>query len=368
VRIAVSGGGTGGHTFPALAIIQELGRRDPALDLLFIGKRGNLEERVAAAETIPFRAVTCAPWHGTRMVARPVALACLAWGTLRATLTLLRFKPQVVVVTGGYVSLPTAIASAILRLPLVVHEQNRRPGLSNRIAGRFATVVALSYADSSGTFPAPRTTLTGMPVRAGLLTGMSKEQCLDLFSLESGKFTVFVFGGSQGARSLNAAILDVLARLDPDRFQVLISTGKTGYQEVSKWAETLPVRVCVKPFIEQMAEAYAAADLVVCRAGASTLAEIAFVGVPSILVPYPYAAEGHQEINAKAFQEVGASTIILDRELSGKTLANAILTIADDERVRDEMAAQAQSTSRPEAAEAIVDLIFGVVFGQSPQT
>jgi len=362
LKLLVSAGGTGGHLYPALSVLAELGRIDPAVEVLFVGRRGGIEREAAERTSTDYRAVTTAPWPTRLSFNFAVSAFRNAAGIAQSAGILLRFRPDVVFTTGGYVSLPVALAAGLMRRKLVIHEQNRMPGRATRLAARFATRIALGTEELPPGFPETRTVYVGTPVRADLLERRpSTESARTKFGLDPVKFTVLVLGGSQGASSINRATSDTFNRLDPITFQILISTGTSDFDEVARLCRGSEVQAEVRPFIDDMNSAYAAADLVVCRSGASTLAEIAAVGLPSVLVPYPYAAGGHQQENAERFVQAGASRMILDRDLTGDTLATAISEIERDTDGRTAMANAARKLARPDAARTIARLLIDVV-------
>jgi len=359
MKLVVSAGGTGGHLFPATSVLDEVKRLEPTVEVLFVGRRSGIERAAAQRALIPYRAVTTAPWPTRPSPAAVTSAVRNLTGIVQSLRMLRRFRPDVVFTTGGYVSLPTAIAAGLTHRPLVIHEQNRLPGRATRLAARFAARIALSTEDVPKGFPATRAVYVGTPVRIDILGDRpAVEAARDRFGLDPTRFTVLALGGSQGARSINHATAGALDRLDPQQVQVLISTGKLDFDETERVCRESDMRVIVRPFIDDMSSAYAAADLAVCRSGASTLAELAAIGLPAILVPYPHAAGGHQLENAERFVTAGAARLILDRDLSAKTLAATIRQLAEDTTARSEMARAASSLARPDAAHRIARLIL----------
>jgi UDP-N-acetylglucosamine--N-acetylmuramyl-(pentapeptide) pyrophosphoryl-undecaprenol N-acetylglucosamine transferase len=360
MKVLIAGGGTAGHVFPALALARRLA---PEHEVRFAGTSSGQEARLVREAGFAFEAVQASPLE------RKASLKAL-----RAPLTAIRSvgacRPlaewaDVVVGMGGYVSVPVALAALRARRPLVLHEQNAVPGLANRTFARPARTVALAFAEARRAFPRrTRTIVTGNPVREQILTvaperdRLRKEAASEL-ELEEERRTVVVFGGSQGALHVNRAVVDAIARLDRSDLQVLLLTGQAHEASI---AATLPVGgpvvVRLRGFLERMELAYAIADVVVARAGATTVAEIAVCGTPSILIPYPYATGRHQEANARALQRAGAASMVLDDELDGSVLADRIAWfIDDDERLR-ETGERARSWARPEAAEDLAAVVL----------
>jgi UDP-N-acetylglucosamine--N-acetylmuramyl-(pentapeptide) pyrophosphoryl-undecaprenol N-acetylglucosamine transferase len=264
-------------------------------------------------------------------------------------------KPDVVLGTGGYVSGPVALAAVLLGRKLVLQEQNSVPGLTNRLLARIADEVHLSFTESRAFFARKdNLRITGNPVRAFILGG-DREAALQHFGLQDGRPTVFVFGGSRGAKKINEAALDAMRRLKGRvDVQFILQTGREDFDSAQQVvsAEGLPARVL--PFLREIHLAYAAADLLVCRSGAMTLAEIAACGTPAILVPYPFAAHNHQEINAINLVERGAATLLLDQDLSGERLAKEIAHLLADRQLLRRMSAHARTFARLDAAERLV--------------
>jgi UDP-N-acetylglucosamine--N-acetylmuramyl-(pentapeptide) pyrophosphoryl-undecaprenol N-acetylglucosamine transferase len=361
MKVLIAGGGTAGHVFPALALARRL--VTAGHEVRFAGTATGQEARLVPEAGFAFDAVPASPFE------RKVSMR-----TLKAPITAVRSigssRPladwsDVVVGMGGYVSVPVALSALRARRPLVVHEQNAVPGLANRTLARPARAVALAFAEARRAFPRrTRTIVTGNPVREQILAvstdrdRLRKEAVAEL-DLDEDRRTVVVFGGSQGALHVNRSVADAIRRLDRDDLQVLILTGPAHEAGVRA---SLPsggrVVARVRGFLERMELAYAVADLVVARAGATTVAEIAVCGVPSLLIPYPYATGRHQEANARSLQRAGAATMLLDDELDGAVLADRIARIADDTHRLREMGNRARAWARPDAAEALADVVL----------
>jgi UDP-N-acetylglucosamine--N-acetylmuramyl-(pentapeptide) pyrophosphoryl-undecaprenol N-acetylglucosamine transferase len=361
MRVLIAGGGTAGHVFPALALARRLEAADH--DVRFAGIASGQEARLVRDAGFAFDAVQAAPLE------RKVSLKAL-----RAPATAIRSvgacRPlaewaDVVVGMGGYVSVPVALAALRARRSLVLHEQNAVPGLANRTLARPARVVALAFAEARPAFPRrTRTVVTGNPVREQILAvpndrdRLRKEAASELDLAEDAR-TVVVFGGSQGALHVNRSVVDAIRRLDRDDLQVLLLTGPAHEASVAAaLPHGGPVPVRVRGFLDRMELAYSIADVVVARAGATTVAEIAVCGLPSLLIPYPYATGRHQEANARALQRAGAASMLLDDELDGSVLADRIGWLVDGgERLR-EMGERARAWARPDAADDLADVVF----------
>lgn len=355
MKVLIAGGGTGGHVYPGIAVAEELTRRVPGAEVVFVGTRRGIESQ--AVPEAGFRIV----FTRSRGLPRrawwrwPVALFDNVVGFFQAIGTVVRERPDVVLGTGGYVSGPVALAAWLLRRPVVLQEQNSVPGLANRWLAQIADEVHLSFVEARSHFRRrDHLKVTGNPIRAYILSG-DRASAMQEFSLTPGQPTVFVFGGSRGAHRINEAALDAMRRLKGRvSVQFILQTGREDFEWASGVVEREQLPARVLPYLRRIHQAYAAADLVVCRSGAMTLAEIAACGTPSILVPYPHAAHDHQVVNAANLVDRGAAAMISDRELSGERLAKEIAHWLSDRQALSRMSANARTFARPDAAERIV--------------
>lgn len=359
-RIVIAAGGTGGHLFPALAVADELRRRWPSVSITFVGGRHGLESRLVPGAGYSLRTLPLSGLKGAGAVAGAAAAARAGLGLLRCVGWMLFDRPSIVIGAGGYASGPAVLAARCLGVPTMVMEQNHFPGATNRwLAPRVDAVCVPSEA--------ARARLRGLTVVTGNPVRREFTQVGDCPSLPA--LSLLVFGGSRGARSINraaVAALPDLARLgQPPR--VVHQTGQDDVREVSEaYASRYPGVFEVHAFLDDMPARLASADLVVCRAGASTLSELAAAGRPAILVPYPHAADDHQRLNAEAVRDAGAAVVIPDAELSGARLAAEIATLAADPPRRREMARAARRLSIPDAAERIAAVAESLLAARSP--
>jgi UDP-N-acetylglucosamine--N-acetylmuramyl-(pentapeptide) pyrophosphoryl-undecaprenol N-acetylglucosamine transferase len=368
MKVMITGGGTGGHTSPAVAIIEELRRRDPHLLVQWVGKKGGVEERVAARMDVPFRDVPVEGWPRNQKLRRAWVAVKMAAGLARATAYLRKFRPQVVIGVGGYVSVPLLWAAQRFGVPTVLHEQNTRLGMANRLLADKASRIYLSYPDTRGELPADRVRVTGNPVRAGFASPPDRRAAKTTMELDPDLPAVLVVGGSQGARSINQAVAAALPAFRAGEAQFLWMTGPDGANAARDAAARTQTRTIVFSFIEDMVTACAAADLLVSRAGASTTAEAALMGRPAILIPYPHAADNHQEANARAFEEAGAGVLLLDADCDGERVGALVRNLLADAARLEKMGVAAHTLARPGAAEVIVEDIFELVFGPVEKT
>ena len=354
MKVMIAGGGTGGHVYPGIAVAEELVRSIPDVQVLFVGGQKGVEAQVVPESGFRIRFVTTRGFPRRAWWRWPGALFANMLGLFQALGVVMQERPDVVLGTGGYVSGPVALAAILLRRKLVLQEQNSIPGLANRWLARVADEVHLSFTEARAYFARKdNLKITGNPVRAYVLGG-DRATAMREFGLVDGKPTVFVFGGSRGAHRINEASLEAMRRLKGRvDVQFILQTGREDFEWAQRTVESegLPARVV--PYLRQMQLAYAAADLVVCRSGAMTLAEIAACGTPAILVPYPHAAHNHQEVNARNLVERGAAGLILDRELSGERLAKEIAHLLADRQTLRRMSAHARLFARLDAAERL---------------
>jgi UDP-N-acetylglucosamine--N-acetylmuramyl-(pentapeptide) pyrophosphoryl-undecaprenol N-acetylglucosamine transferase len=359
MKVLVAGGGTAGHVFPALALAAEL--RSDGHEVRFAGTAAGQENLLVREAGFPFVAVEARPLE-RKVSVRAVTAPFAAMRSVKTCRPLVE-AADVVVGMGGYVSVPVALAALRSRRPLVLHEQNAVPGLANRTFARPARTVALAFAEARRALPRRTHTLvTGNPVRPQILAVPAErdrlaKEAFEELDLETGRRTVVVFGGSQGALHINRAVAAALPTMDPADLQMLLLTGPAHVDAVRSSLPDAGPPVRVVGFLERMELAYAVADVVIARAGAMTIAEVTVCGLPSVLIPYPYATGRHQEANARALQRAGGATMVLDDELDGGILTERIAWLLGDDERRREMAERASAWSRPNAARALADAV-----------
>lgn len=371
MKVIITGGGTGGHIFPALAILEELQRRDHLLLVQWVGKKGSMEEEICKQKNIPFRSVPIRGWPRKVSFAQGITFLMLALSILRAFQILLRFQPQIVIGVGGYVSFPIVWAAQKLKIPTVLHEQNSRLGMANRILAKEAQKIFLSFPLleelPQEIYPPEKFILTGNPIRHVFLDPPMREEALNRLELSADRKTILVMGGSQGAHTLNSVVAEMLDTLQPEEFQIIWITGQNDYDNYKNLAATAKVPVKIYPFYEDMATMMSAADLIIARSGASTLAEITVLGRPSILVPFPYATDNHQEYNARSLEKVGAAEVLLDKDCSVDNLLPKIRKIINNAELYQNMSNSAKNLAKPLAAETIAEEIIHLVFSYSTE-
>ena len=352
----LAGGGTGGHIYPAIAIASEFKSRFPDSEILFIGTRKGLEKELVPRNNFKLEFISA------KGLARGLKkeLFFLPFFILKSLLesraVLRKYQPDIVVGTGGYVSLPLVLMASLLNKKTLIQEQNSYPGISTRILALFANRVCLSYLDSSRYFLLKRKLrILGNPIRKEIISGNRREG-LRKFDLNPDKKTVFILGGSQGSRKINQAIREGISYLEQaGDIQLLWQTGSKDFEEIRDFMKGVNITSTIQPFIQDMSLAYAVTDLLVCRSGALTLAEVTACGKPSILIPYPFATADHQRYNAMSLKEKGAAEVILEKELKRENLAILIGELLKDENRLKEMSKNARLLAKPMAASQIVD-------------
>lgn len=354
-RVVVAGGGTGGHLFPGIAVVEELRRRNPHVKVRFIGTQRGIENRVLPKLGEQLSVINVRPLLGRSPFELVKNISLLPFSIGHAGQLLRDEKPDLVLGLGGYAAGPVLLMAAGMRIPTALLEQNAHVGLTNRLLARTVGRAYLTYAQTAARF-GDKARVLGNPVRRSFVEA-AQLALHDPAGVEARARRILVLGGSQGARGLNDIVPVALALADVSgqSVSVLHQTGEAGVDEVRKRYRGLGVSAEVVPFIDDMVRAYASASLVIARAGATTLAELCAIGKPSILIPYPHAAEDHQAVNALAMERAGAAISIREEELSAEGLAANVRELLRANVQRRNMAEAARRMGRPEAAAAIVD-------------
>lgn len=364
MRIIVSGGGTGGHIYPALTIVRAIQKKIPEAEFLYVGTKDGLEADIVPKEGIAFETVNIQGFKRSLTPENLVRGAQAFGGVVKAMGIVRRFKPDVAVGTGGYVCGPILLASSLLGIPTLIQEQNVMPGVTNRLLARFVSCIAMGTKEAAAHFPKGKRVFTGNPIREEVMRARS-EDGKKIFGLDPAAKTVLVSGGSRGARSINRAMIGVLAHYaGRDGVQILHVTGKAGYDDTMERLKEAGVdlsaagNLFVEPYLYNMPQALACADVAVFRAGAIGIAELTARGVPSILVPYPFAAANHQEMNARAIATAGAARMILDKELTAERLLSVLAELLSEDAKLRRMAKAAKKLGRPKAADEIASRVI----------
>ncbi len=353
MRVLIAGGGTGGHLFPGIALAEEVVTRHPRNDVVFVGTQRGLEARVVPANGFVLEKISARGLKGMGALKLLAGVLALPLAFLESWRILRRYRPDVVVGVGGYASGPVVLTAWLLRIPTALQEQNALAGLTNRVLGRFVDAAFVSFEEARRFFPAKRAQLLGNPIRRGLLENFLRS------SKPHERFTVLVFGGSLGAHGLNTRVVGALEHLAAVKGELSIvhQTGKQDLEAVKRGYAERGIDADVREFIDDMSSAYLGADLVVCRAGATTLAELTVCKKPAILVPFPFATDDHQAVNARALVDAGAALMFREAELTGEGLARAILDLKQHPEKLQRMEKAAGQLGRPEAAREIADVL-----------
>ncbi len=354
MRLLVAGGGTGGHVFPGIALAEEVVTRHPKNDVIFVGTARGLEASVVPIAGYPIELIDVRGLKGKGIGGVLTGLLRLPRAFVQSWRVLRKWKPDVVVGVGGYASGPVVLAARLMGIPTAVQEQNAAAGLTNRLLGRIVEAAFTAFPEAGHQFPVRKVQLLGNPIRRQLL-----ENYMRPVSKRDDQLRVLVFGGSQGAHGLNMRVIEALPFLADlrDRVRFVHQTGARDREQVEKGYASVLFAPDVREFITDMSAAYAGTDLVVCRAGATTLAELTVCKKPSILVPFPAAADNHQVMNARSLVDAGAAVMIEERDLTGELLAAEIRRVLLDPALRARMARAAGLLGRPQAASEIADVL-----------
>lgn len=352
MRVVLTGGGTGGHIYPALSVAECLDEDE----LLYVGTADGPEAAIVPQHGVSFRSVP-ARKIGRRPTPGTLAAAAVSvWGVARGAALLRSWRPDVVLGTGGYASAGIMFAAAMLRIPTVVHEANAVPGRVNRLLARLCTRVAITFEASASYFPPEKTILTGLPVRRDLIDA-DPDPAREAYALDPARQTLLVSGGSGGAETLNRAVVQALPALAALDVDVVHQTGRAHYEGVRSSVGEVPSFYRPVPYVDNMPSLLGACALIVCRGGSSTLAEVTAVGLPAVVVPYPFAVADHQTGNARALADAGAAVLVRDADLTGAVLAEQVGSILRDPDRLDEMRRASRSLGRPEAAAKVAALL-----------
>ena len=359
MKVIISGGGTGGHIFPAIAIADALKDKDPSTEILFVGAEGKMEmERVPKAgypiAGLPIRGLQRRlTWQNALVPFRILKSLLKASGLLKT------FRPDVAIGVGGYASGPLLYTAARKKIPCLIQEQNSYAGITNRLLAKKVKTICVAYPGMQAYFPEGKLVQTGNPVRADLTDIDAKRiEGYAHFNLDPNRKTLLAFGGSLGAKTINQSVQALIGKHDAPEFQIIWQTGKGSWNQWEDKVSELDTRgIHIMPFIDRMDLAYAVADVVICRAGALTISELCLVARPAILVPSPYVAEDHQTKNARSIEQSGGCLVVTDQEAESKLLPLSI-ELLQNENKQKELKDAIRKLAKPNAAKEIVDEIW----------
>jgi UDP-N-acetylglucosamine--N-acetylmuramyl-(pentapeptide) pyrophosphoryl-undecaprenol N-acetylglucosamine transferase len=354
LRIIIAAGGTGGHIYPGIAIAHEVKRRDEGAEILFVGTPRGLESKIVPREGFNLEMIRVGALKGVSVFEKTKSLGQLPMSFIAAARILRRFKPDVVIGVGGYSSGPTLMMASMAKIPTMIVEPNAMPGFTNRTLARFVDAAALTFEDARKYFPG-RAVVTGNPVRGDFARLKKKER--------GEKLHVLIFGGSQGAHAINSAVVGALPLLVArnDRLIITHQTGERDFEMVKRGYEEAGFEGAdVRPFLHDMARRFEQADLLICRSGATTAAEVAAAGKAAIFIPFPFATDDHQRKNAEAFERAGAGRLILQQELTPERLTDVLDGLIEDGGEIDRMEEASRKLGRADSAERTVDLAMEI--------
>jgi len=359
LKVIISGGGTGGHIFPALAIAKEIKARMPEAQILFVGAKGRMEMEKVPLEGFEIVGLNISGIQRSLTLKNLLIPVKLAGSLIKAWRIIRSFKPHVAIGVGGYASAPLLFAASLVGIPTLIQEQNSYAGLTNKLASKRASSICVAYDGMDKYFPAKKLKWLGNPVRKEIINNEnSKADSLNYFKLALDKPVLLVVGGSLGARTINESILEGLQKFHLAGIQLIWQTGK-GFASKAQGAAQQYPNIWTQPFISDMALAYAAADVVVSRAGALSVSELCLVGKPAILIPSPNVAEDHQTKNARSLENTHSAIMVADKEAKAK-LAKAVLDLFNSEQTKLELVVNIKKLAKPDATEKIVDEILNL--------
>jgi UDP-N-acetylglucosamine--N-acetylmuramyl-(pentapeptide) pyrophosphoryl-undecaprenol N-acetylglucosamine transferase len=359
-RILISGGGTGGHVYPGIAIANKLKELQPGIEIIFVGVKNRIESKIVPREGFPLKFVYIRSLPRSFGIKTAIFFFSLFIGLIQSLVLLFRYRPKAVIGTGGYVSWPVVHAASLLGIPTLIQEQNSYPGITTKALAPKVDEIHLAFEEAIGYLKKVKDKnkfkITGNPIR---LTSKSSDRssALQAFDLDEKKRTLLLFGGSQGAAPLNQALVEALPHLSTE-IQIIWQTGETDFESMQKQSKKFQHKIFIKPFIYNMAEAYSAADLAFCRSGAITIAELVQLKVPAIFVPLPHAAEGHQAKNARVLVEAGAAEMILQHDLTGSLVKQKIEQLIFDEQRQLQLRENLKKFDYPDSAGKIANSVL----------
>ncbi|SFS61283.1 undecaprenyldiphospho-muramoylpentapeptide beta-N-acetylglucosaminyltransferase [Paenibacillus sp. 453mf] len=359
MRVVLTGGGTGGHIYPAVAVARQLESEDKNAEFLYIGGKRGLESKLVPEEKLRFESIDITGFRRKLSMDNVRTIIRFLQGVRTSKKLLREFKPDVVIGTGGYVCGPVVYAAAKLGIPSIIHEQNAIPGLTNKFLSRYVDTVAVSFEGSEKHFPGVKNVIyTGNP-RATTVQHASRERGFASLGVPMGSKVVLVVGGSRGAKAINEAMIDMSERVSELKdVHMVYVTGDSYYestlQAVKKRLGNIPSHMHILPYVNNMPEVLAATSLIVSRAGASFLAEITSLGIPAILIPSPNVTNNHQEANARALEKAGAAHVLLEKDMNGDTLFHSIEAIIGDEGRKRSMSSISKQLGKPDSAAVLV--------------
>ena len=363
MKIILSGGGTGGHIYPALAIAGELKERLPEAQLLYVGTPAGMESRIVPAAGLAYASIDISGIDRTSMLKASKSIVKFPNSFFQARNIIKDFNPDIIVGTGGYVSFPIVLAGTFMGIKTIIHEQNAYPGLANRNLAKRVDRILLTFPEARQYIESENIKVTGLPVRKQMMH-TDRKQARQQLGLDANLFTILAFGGSLGAKTINNAMFDFIDRSRSQSLQIIWITGEAAYEQIQEELagrfdlKTIRPRIKLFPYLNNMEQAMGAADLAVCRAGASTVSELEVIGLPAILVPFPFAADNHQEKNARALVDKNAAYLVIDEFFDGAELYKKVQELLKDPEKLKIMGQNMLKEAKPDALNEIVNEIL----------
>jgi UDP-N-acetylglucosamine--N-acetylmuramyl-(pentapeptide) pyrophosphoryl-undecaprenol N-acetylglucosamine transferase len=363
MKIILSGGGTGGHIYPALAIAGELKERLPEVELLYVGTPSGMESRIVPEAGLAYSSLDVSGIDRTSMLKASKSIVKFPNSFFQARTIIKEFNPDIIVGTGGYVSFPIVLAGTFMGIKTIIHEQNAYPGLANRNLAKRVDRILLTFPEARQYIDSENVKVTGLPVRKKMMH-IDRKQARQLLGLDASSFTILAFGGSLGAKTINNAMFDFIDRSRSQSLQILWITGEAAYEQIQEELvrrfdlKTIRPRITLFPYLNNMEQAMGAADLAVCRAGASTVSELEVIGLPAILVPFPFAADNHQEKNARALVDKNAAYLVIDEFFDGAELYKKVQELLKQPEKLKIMGQNMLKEAKPDALKEIADEIL----------
>lgn len=359
MKVLISGGGTAGHINPGIAIAKYIKYKNPRVQILFVGTDKGLETKLVPRENFELKLISVRGFKRKLSIDTLVAVKELFQGLLEARKIIKEYSPDIVIGTGGYVCGPVVFNAARMKIPTLVHEQNAFPGVTNKILSKFVDKVAISFKESSKYFKnSKKIIFTGNPIRSELLE-VDRKTAREKLGLTNDRPLVLIFGGSRGAQNINKVVIELIKKYGrEDKFNLIFATGEAQYEKIAEDIKDYSsTNINVTPYIFDMANVMAAADLAVCRSGAITISELTALGVPSLMIPSPYVTANHQEYNARALEKQGAAIVILEKNLSSSLLFEQIMNLLGNRDHLKKMALNAKKMSITNASEKLYGII-----------
>lgn len=361
MRIIISGGGTGGHIYPGVAIAKKVKEKYKDSEILFIGSKNGLEKKLIPKEGFKISYITVEGLNKKLSLKTPAALYKVFKGYFQASAIIKQFKPDIVIGTGGYVCGPVVLAAALKGIPTLIHEQNAFPGMTNKILAHFVSKIAVTFKESEKYFPKNKVVYTGNPIRNEILN-TSKLKSRKIWGFDINKPLILVVGGSRGAKNINDAVVEIIPDLVKNNIQLLFVTGELQYDEIIKKLNYKNMDskfkgIVVEPFIYNMQDALGACDIIISRAGATILSEITSLGIPAILIPSPYVANNHQEYNAILLEQNGAAVLIKESQLKSDIFKEQIFNLVNNKEMLSKMSVNSFKLAVIDASDKICKII-----------